>query len=291
MDKRVALIIAVIMGIVAILMMKNYVHSQKKQIKKGLDLIPVIVATKNIQKGEILSESNIAQREYPEQYAGARSIRMSNVSLVLGQKVKNNLEKDKPILWSDIELEKQDGFTSIIKPGMRAVTVPVTPISSVSNMIRPGSRIDIFWTFNKARIESEDESLTKDAEQIPDVKDVQAFRDYLIRKYSKQTKSKEVTVIFKQNVLVLATDQNYLGENLQSNQKGSTYSNITLLVSLLGAQEITHALNMGKFSFVLRNDMDVEKEVITPSSDESVFRSAINSAIAQNENEPKKDGE
>ncbi|EKD27167.1 MAG: Flp pilus assembly protein [uncultured bacterium] len=287
MDKRIALIIAVIMGIVAILMMKNYVTSQKKQISKGLDLVPVIVATKNIQKGEVLSESNLASRDYPEQYVGSRAIRMTNFSLVLGQTIKNNLEQGKPVLWSDIELDRTEGLASVIQPGMRAVTVPVSPLTSISNMIRPGSLVDIFWTFNKAMIENDSPVASKDTEQIPDVKDVQAFREYLIRKYSKQTKSKQVTVLFKQNVRVLATDQNYLGETAPSG-KNDTYSNITLLVSLLGAQEITHALNMGKFSFVLRNDMDVEKAVITPSSDESVFRSAINSAIALKEAEEEK---
>jgi Flp pilus assembly protein CpaB len=143
--------------------------------------------------------------------------------------------------------------------------------------------VDVLLTFNKSSIEKEEAESRRESEEIPDMKNIQAFREFLIRKYSKadESKSKQMTVVFKQNVLVLGVGDQYLGA--ESSRKADNYSHITLLVSLLGAQEVIHAQTMGSLSFVLRNDADVEQKVITPSNNETVFRSAITASVARQE--------
>ena len=162
MDKRVALVISVILAIIALLMVKTYVEKQKKIATKGLELIPVVVAKRNISKGETLTEDKIAEMAYPQKYVGDRVLRAENYSMAVGQKILNNLEKGKPVLWSDIDLGRKEGFASIIQPGMRTVTLPVTSLSSTSNMIQPGSRVDILLTFDKSRIEVKGQNDKKD---------------------------------------------------------------------------------------------------------------------------------
>lgn len=280
MDKRIALIISVILGIVAVLMVKNYVSQQKRRATSGLDMMTVVVASKNLAEGDTIKNSSLALRKYPKKYVGDRGITKSNLSLILGQTLKNNVDKGRPVLWSDVNLGKASGFTSIIRPGMRAITVPVSPLTSVGNKIKPGSRVDILLSFNKGKIETTEDKSSPSETQIPDVENIQAFREYLIRKYSKseKSKSKQMTVIFKQNMLVLGTGEDYMGSEASKKSKG--YSHITMLGSVLDAQEITHAQTMGQLSFLLRNDADVEKIVITPATDETVFRSAISASVA-----------
>ena len=283
MDRRAAFIISLIMAVIAVLMVKTYISNQKAKATKNLDLVTVVVAGKTILRGEALSESNLKKGQFPEKYVGEREVRADNVSMILGKKVLNNLEEGKPVLWSDVELEKSEGFASVIKPGMRAVTVPVSSLSSISNMIRPGSRVDLLLTFDKSRIEAKGEVRKQDSE-IPDMKDIQAFREYLMQKYSKPGDSRQMTVLLKQNVLVLAVGQKFMGDEMPS-RKQESYSEITLLATPAASQEIVHALTMGQISFILRNDTDVEKNVVTPSTDDSVFRSAITASISQKEEE------
>ena len=281
MDKRVAMIVAAIMGIVAVLMVRNYVESTKKKMYQGTEMVPVIVATKNIEKGDVLSEQNIANRKYPEKYVGERAIRSEDIALVVGQTVKNNLEATKPILWSDLELRKKEGFASTIQSGMRAISVPVSDLSSLSHMIEPGSRVDILFTFDLGLVEK-DASAVKEKEQVPDVKDINAFREYLIRKYSKKDQvSKQMTVVLKQNVLVLSTGKKHLAAaSADLEQEKKDYSTIALMLTPAAAQELVHAMNMGKITFMLRNDSDVDTPVLTPSTEETVFRSGIASAVS-----------
>ena len=101
-----------------------------------------------------------------------------------------------------------------------------------------------------------------------------------MQKYTKPGESRQMTVLLKQNVLVLAVGQKYMGDEIPS-KKQESYSEVTLLTTPVGAQELVHALTMGQISFVLRNDTDVEKNVVTPSTDDSVFRSAITASISQ----------
>jgi len=283
MDKRIASVIAVIMGIVALLMIKTYVSKTTKQARKGLDLISIVVASKNLNEGEKITETNTGKRKFPVKYVGKRAIRVNNYSLILGQKLQNTVEKGKPVLWSDLDIGKSSGFASMIKPGMRTVTIPVSSLTSVSNMIKPGSRIDIFLTFNKSKIETEEKKNNVNKGEIPNAKDIQAFREYLIRKYSEQSKSKQITTLLKQNVMVLAVGKNHLHSSTSSDEKAS-YSEITLLTTLLEAQEIIHAMTMGKMTLTLRNDSDVEKQVVPPTTDRTVFYSAISESIAKTEN-------
>ncbi len=281
MDRRAAFIISLIMAVIAVLMVKTYINNQKVKATKNLDLVTVVVAGKTIQKGASLSESNLKTGQFPEKYVGEREVRADNVSMILGKKVINNLEEGKPVLWSDVELEKSEGFASVIKAGMRAVTVPVSSLSSISNMIRPGSRVDLLLTFDKSRIEAKKEDARKDSgEVVPDMKNIQAFREYLMQKYTKPGESSQMTVLLKQNVLVLAVGQKYMGDEMPS-RKQDSYSEVTLLATPAAAQELVHALTMGQISFILRNDTDVEKNVVTPSTDDSVFRSAITASISQ----------
>ena len=279
MDRRAAFIISLIMAVIAVLMVKTYINNQKVKATKNLDLVTVVVAGKTIQKGEGLSEANLKTGQFPEKYVGEREVRADNVSMILGKKVINNLEEGKPVLWSDVELEKSEGFASVIKPGMRAVTVPVSSLSSISNMIRPGSRVDLLLTFDRSRIEAKEDA-KKDSGDVPDMKNIQAFREYLMQKYTKPGESSQMTVLLKQNVLVLAVGQKYMGDEMPS-RKQDSYSELTLLATPGAAQELVHALTMGQVSFVLRNDTDVEKSVVTPSTDDSVFRSAITASISQ----------
>lgn len=284
MDRRAAFIISLIMAVIAVLMVKTYINNQKVKATKNLDLVTVVVAGKTIQKGEALSESNLKTGQFPQKYVGEREVRADNVSMVLGKNAVNNLEEGKPVLWSDVELEKSEGFASVIKPGMRAITVPVSSLSSISNMVRPGSRVDLLLTFDKGRIEAKKEDPKKDSGDIPDMKNIQAFREYLMQKYTKPGESKQMTILLKQNVLVLAVGQKYMGDEMPS-RKQDSYSEVTLLTTPVGAQELVHALTMGQISFVLRNDTDVEKSVVTPSTDDSVFRSAITASISQTNEE------
>lgn len=286
MDKRLALGIAIIMGVVAILMVNNYVSKTTKEATKGLESISIIVAAKNLQVGTVIKESDLSQRDYPAKYVGDRSIRPDNRSMVIGTKLVNNIEGGKPVLWSDLDIGKREGFSKVIKAGMRTVTIPVSSLTAVSNMVRPGSRVDIFLTFNKAKIEAEEQKEKNkiDTSEIPDAKNIKAFREYLIRKYSTPSKFKQMTILLKQNVLVLATGKNFLGSDTPSDNRSSSYSELTLLVTLVEAQEIIHAMTMGNLTLTLRNDSDVEKLVVPPSSDKTVFYSAVSASIAETDN-------
>lgn len=285
MEKKIALVISIVLAILAGLMVKSYIEKEKAKVTKGLGLVKVVVASRNIEAGEALNDSNIASRSYPVKYVGDRSIYVDDLYMINGQKLKNSVQEGKPVLWSDIEMQKKEGFASTIKPGMRAITIPVSELSSISHMVEPGSRIDLLLTFDQSVIAKpeKDKGAVSNSEKIPDVKDVQAFREYLVQKYGKQTESAgSMTVMLKQNVLVLSTGRNFLGQYQGGNEKAdSGYSTVTIMLSPVAAQEVLHALSMGEIKIMLRSDADVNLELVAPSTSETVWRSSVASAISQ----------
>ncbi|MGY3437705.1 MULTISPECIES: Flp pilus assembly protein CpaB [unclassified Marinovum] len=61
--------------------------------------------------------------------------------------VLSTIEKGEAILASKITLPGQDaGITSRLGPGMRAFAIKVDVASGVSGFLRPGDRVDVYWT-------------------------------------------------------------------------------------------------------------------------------------------------
>ena len=57
------------------------------------------------------------------------------------------MDINEPILASKVTLPGEDaGITSRLAPGMRAFTIKVDVASGVSGFLRPGNRVDVYWT-------------------------------------------------------------------------------------------------------------------------------------------------
>lgn len=57
------------------------------------------------------------------------------------------MEKDEALMVSKLTAPGEDvGLTSLLEPGLRAFTINVDVTSGVSGFLRPGDRVDVYWT-------------------------------------------------------------------------------------------------------------------------------------------------
>jgi len=178
----------------------------------------VAVAAADLQLGTALTAADLQIRMWPENLVPAGSY--TNVEELEGRVLRTPLAVGEPVLDSKLAPKgSTGGFSSLIPPGMRAVTVGVNVVSGVGGFILPKTRVDVLVTVSV--IGKPEERATK-------------------------------TIL--QNVEVLAVDQTYE----KGSDEPVQVKSVTLLVTPEEAEKLTLAANEGMLQLALRSGSDEE---------------------------------
>jgi pilus assembly protein CpaB len=218
------LIIALVLGLFAGVVAYSAIKKQERDVRRGWNLVPVVVAAQDIPAGAQVTYEMISQRNVPEQFVTASVIKPDSASYILNGKVLVPLQAGDPLLWTQFETTRaaEKLSTKVQKKG-RAITVASSATSAVGGWVRPNDHVDVIGTF----------------------KDPQT--------------NENTAITLLQNVIVLATGKitgttnvNLIPESQRS------YTNVTLLCLPQEAEILVLAQEMGSLSLSLRNEEDVD---------------------------------
>jgi pilus assembly protein CpaB len=141
---------------------------------------------------------------------------------MIGAVVRKRIATGEPITDGAVVKPGERGFlAAVLEPGMRAVSVPLTPTSSNSGLIFPGDRVDLILT--QSLIESESEAS--------------------VRRVSE-------TVLSDIRIIAMGADYSDDPREGQANEKAKT---ATLEVTPRQAEEVALLTELGKLSLSLRS--------------------------------------
>jgi pilus assembly protein CpaB len=109
----------------------------------------IIVAVKALPTGKILTLEDIKFTAWSEDAVDSSFYRQgaSELSSLVGKVIRAQVLAGQPISSASIIAPGERGFlAAVLKPGMRAVSIPVTMTSGVGGFIFPGDRVDIILT-------------------------------------------------------------------------------------------------------------------------------------------------
>jgi len=220
---------AILLGGVALALSHKLLHDRMMQIdeeaRAAHTMMKVVVASRDVVRGEPIGSDNFAIREVPAEYLHASAVHPEQFEPLVGQRLGAALKRGEPLL--DVHLESTNlVFSSTLPKGNRALTTEVDEVNSISGMLRPSDRIDLIVTARASGNNS------------------------------------ETTFPLMSNVEVLATGQ--VTRKRDANSEARTYTTITLSVSPKDADRIVVAKNSGKLTAVLRNPDD-SRPNITPA--------------------------
>ncbi len=229
MKNKFPLIIAVIIGIVALLAIRSYVNRMEEETNKKLAGKPVVAAAVDIPVGAELTMQMIAPKNVPEQFIPSQALQGSqDVKQILGRKVRVAMRAGQIILWSDLVSESRGGLSSIIPTGEGAYTVAIAN-GIKSGLIQPSDHIDILGSF----------AVPKPTQALPG------------GAASWRQGSDIVNVVLLQNVTVLA-----IGDTLggQARNESAAGGDLTLSLTLKEAQLLMFASKQGELGALLRRE-------------------------------------
>jgi Flp pilus assembly protein CpaB len=256
MNKNIALVIALLLGVAAVALMFGYIRRSIDAKTAGWDMVSVVVAAEDLPQGTTLTSQNVARRSYPSKYVSDRAIAPDALESVIGGELVSNAEKGKPILWTDIRAAAiaSGGLARDVLAGHRAVTVPVTQTSSFDSMLRPGMYVDVLWTGEAAFFTPPPAAPAVPAPAegggaSPSPQEIMGRMSAL--QSSALDGSSRTTVLLLQNVPVLAVgDQRSLDRIRQNGLQ--PYNTATLSLDEEAARVLLHAAGAGQISFMLR---------------------------------------
>ncbi|MBU6269777.1 MAG: Flp pilus assembly protein CpaB [Betaproteobacteria bacterium] len=219
---------ALVLGTVAALVARSYIEGQvaleRQRLQPAGETVPVVVARRDLPRGETVSPATMAVREIPREYLVGGTVSPERFDALSGARLATAMRAGEPLLQSGVEGAENGGFAARVPAGVRAFTVVVDEVNSLSGMLQPGDRIDLLLS---ARPPS-----GPGAAQPP-----------------------EITRALLQDVRVLATGRQF---RPGADERGAarSFGAITVEVTPAQAQRLVIAQRIGRLSATLRNPDD-----------------------------------
>lgn len=149
LTRRTALGIAIACGGLAALLSVVYLQSLQRQRaapppeKLQVDVVVprVNVPSRTVITPDMLTMTSLDEDKVPR---GA----LTDPTVAAGQVATQRLSAGQPIVRMQLtDRATAFGLAGIVPAGMRAVTVPVDPVTGVAGLLKPGDRVDVIATF------------------------------------------------------------------------------------------------------------------------------------------------
>lgn len=142
----------------AVYMARGYVSSTEQQLaaeraarEQIVPTVEVLVVTQQVRYGQRLAKEHVRSVRWPENAIPEGAFTSMEELFPRGEDVQRSvlrtMDKDEAVLAAKVTGPGEDaGVGSRLGPGMRAFAIRVDVTSGVSGFLRPGDRVDVYWT-------------------------------------------------------------------------------------------------------------------------------------------------
>ena len=236
MRQKILMLAAVFFGVLAFIFTYQQIKQERSKIMNSAVRVRLIRMKADMSEGDKLMESDIEMFETMRFANAANTLEIpwDRRTDVIGSPLRSMVRKGDILTWRDFKqvFSKDDrtGLPAQTRSGWRAISIPVSQVSSVSGLIRPNNFVDVIGTFH-----------------FPDAKGDASLDT--------------VTMTILQRVKVLATgaDIGYAQQNgAQANASamGRSYSTVTLELTPKEVEMIIFAQQKGSLTLSLRSYED-----------------------------------
>ncbi len=235
MRHKILIILAVLFGLLAFILTYKQLEAEKARIHGDSEHVILIRVNRDMNEGEEITEADVVRyqtRRNKEAQMISREIPWSELAMVVGRKLATSVSKDQTLQTTDLQQPTyRNSFNNIINRNMRAVALPVDPISSVNYLIQPNDNVDVIGTF-----------------RFPSVKG--------------NAELDTITLTILQDVKVLAVGNRWGASSIDP-RGNRNYGTITLQVYPDEVEMLVFAAQKGTLSFSLRNyeDRSIDRNI------------------------------
>jgi len=218
-------------GVVGVFGTRGYItdslQAERDRLALAQQTVATVVAKRDMKAGEAIEPESMAVREMPVKYLPRSAVLADDFDDVVGGRLLVSMDSGQSLLRSSVNTGPS-GFSDQVGHGIRAMTVVVDEVNSVSGMLAPSDRIDLLFST-----------------QPPDSTGA----------------TTEVTAPLMQDLLVLATGRKTLRDD---DDQTDSFATITVEVTPDQAQRLVLAQHSGRLTALLRNPQDRRAHQVKP---------------------------
>lgn len=149
MKQRLTLVLALVLAAAAVFLMQLYVKTNEPSEGRETDMVEVVVAARELNRGETIDTTMVTKGKVPKRYLHKNAIGHREVENTYGQELVNPIPEGHVILWSDLAtLQSTLKLSQAVSAGKRAISLSVDQVTGVSGHIRPDDWVDVVGTFS-----------------------------------------------------------------------------------------------------------------------------------------------
>lgn len=232
MKQAIALSLSILLGLLAVFAMRSHIQRETATSQVKIDEVEVIFASQPILSGTAISDGLLTIKKLPVTAVTPDMVKPHEMTEIRNKAIQREVNRGGPIFHSDFLKAKMEALTGIL-PGRRLVSVPVSQVTGISGLIKPGDRVDILYSHQVVG----------------------------------RSNTKATTQMLIENITVHATDNKTVDTGLVSKQRAKLYSTLTLLATPTEAAVLTNASREGTLTFLLRSPKDLRPGTFTGEVD------------------------
>jgi len=261
MNARIALILSVVLGLVAVFAARAWIDQEQSRMNASERREAIVVAAKNLRAGQSLTMADMTMGEVPRAYILKGMRPWGEVRSLEGRVLIQDLEIGMPIMNILVQQNPDRTGTpsNLVPPGRSAITLPVSAEESHYYMIRPNDMVNIVVYME---IDPEETPVAvmrpgRQPEPVQPQKDPRGNIEKIM-----------VTALLAEGVPVLAVDNQ--GIDGSGGGRQNTYRTLTLALEHENTLALFDAQNRGgRLRFPLRSRNDHTR---LPKAPEGVLR-------------------
>lgn len=199
---------------------------QQRTVARQNEFVEIVVASHQLEQGTSLTEEHLATKKIPRTFYLEKMI--VDPEIIYGRVPRERILPGEPIRQERLADPKAGaGLNALIPKGQRALQVEMRGAQAVAGFVNPGDYVDVLFTGKN-----------------PDEGKKDHTRTLLQSKY------------------VLAVDDRLAMDDAVAGKRGRVAPSVTLALTPVEAQLVTHALRTGEVTLTLRNHVDVTRQEV-----------------------------
>ena len=141
MKNSIPLILAVLLGLAAVFAVSKIISTNTANVEEK---VKIVAATRDLAVGEVISEGFFMPKEVPVSAVPAQAIKWNRASMILGQRLKQPVQKGNYIFIQDVGLSQ--GMSNVVGEGEWAVAIQIAD-KAMASILQSGDEVAIVGTF------------------------------------------------------------------------------------------------------------------------------------------------
>ncbi|MCW8140038.1 MAG: Flp pilus assembly protein CpaB [Planctomycetota bacterium] len=143
MTNKLALVVAVVLGVLSIVGIRLYVDKLEKQHQIRQNLIDVFVASRDLAPGRALTREDVEIGQFPAAFIDAafRKTNITDINTIVGERTVESVVAGQVLQQYHFQKRTTRRFT--FDKEYRAITIPMNRVGGVGGLLRPADQVDV----------------------------------------------------------------------------------------------------------------------------------------------------